>query len=301
MTIHTPESETQIYGQRFRPYTGPRRDPSRAVWTLWAYTCGRVLGRRRRFRYKIVPILSALVVWVWVAILVIGNWFFGSLDFIIWNFDSVRSFYLVGVWGILILAVTIPPRIFSEDRSGGLFALYMISPISRIRYVFAQGSAILSIMVLLFLPALLVVFLLFSLLGDGAGGGLDFLDFLWRIPVGSIAISLVPVAIGMAGGSMIAKGMVGILLSIALFWVPTTVLGILDSVRGISDAYYLLSPIHLSHGMGRYVFQDEGGTYNGIEILGNVSSHWVILANLAWAAAGFVFVWWVSRKWTEGR
>lgn len=301
MTIHTPESETQIYGQGFRSYTGPRRAPSRAVWTLWAYTCGRVLGRRRRFRYKLVPIFSALIVWGWMVIVIVGTWFFSTFDFgsVAWDFALVRAFYRVALWGIFLLAVRIPSRILSEDRSGGLFALYMISPISRIRYVFAQSSAILTVMVLLFLPAMLFMLLLFWLLGSETSG-MDFLNFLWRIPVGSIAIALVPAAIGMIGGSLAAKGRVGVLLTTALFWVPTAVLGIFNSTRGIPEEYYLLSPFHLPYGMGRYVFGHEGEA-SGFEILGNLPSQWVVLANLAWAAAGFVFVWWASRKWTENR
>ena len=298
MTIHTPDSETQIYGQGFRPYTGPRRDPARAVWTLWSYTCGRVLGRRRRLRSKVVPILSALIVWGGVAYFIIANWFLGTFAFDVWDFEWVRSFYQVGIWGILILAITIPPRIFSEDRSGGLFALYMISPISRIRYVSAQSSAILSVMVFLFLPAMLVMFLIYSLFGSGAGGGLDFLNFLWRVPVGSIAVALVPVAVGMVGGSLVAKGRVGVLLCAAFFWAPNVVVGTFDSVRGIPEEYYLLSPVHLSYGMGRYVFQNQGDAA-GLEILGNVSSHWVILVGLAWAVGGFAFVWWFSHKWVR--
>lgn len=300
MTIHTPDSETQIYGQGFRPYTGPRRHPSRAVWTLWSYTCGRVLGRRRRLRYKVVPILSALIVWGGAAFFIIGNALFGAFGVDVWDFDWVRSFYVVGIWGTLILAITIPSRILSEDRSAGLFALYMISPISRIRYVSAQSSAILSVMVLLFLPAMLVMFLIYSLFGSGAGGGLDFLNFLWRIPVGSIAVVLVPAAVGMVGGSLAARGMVGVLFTTALLWVPTAVLGIFTSVRGIPEEYYLLSPFHLSYGMGRYVFQNHQVDAAGLEILGNVSYYWVILVGLAWAVGGFAFVWWVSRKWTEG-
>lgn len=300
MTIHTPESETQIYGQGFRPYTGPRRAPSRAVWTLWIYTCGRVLGRRRKFRHKLVPILAALFVWAAAAIFVIINWFSNLLDEYKFVFTEVRWFYQVGVWGIFFLAITIPARILSQDRSGGLFALYMISPITRLRYTSAQSSAVLAVMVLLFLPALLFMFLLYSLLGSGAGSGMDFLNFLWRAPVGSVAIALVPAAIGMAGGCLVKKGGAGSLISVIFFWVPSSVLGILNEVRGIAEEYYLLSPFHLTYGMGRYVFQNEGDS-EGVEILGNVSSHWVILANLAWAAAGFAFVWWSSRKWTESR
>ena len=152
---------------------------------------------------------------------------------------------------------------------------------------------------LLFLPAQALLFLLSSLTGNGPGGVMDFLNFLWRIPVGSIAIALVPAVVGMVGGSLVKKEGVGFLISAALFWVPFVVLSIVDdSSRVVPEEYYLLSFLHLPHGMGRYVFQHEGGI-GGLGILGNVSSHWVILANLAWAIAGFAFVWWTSRKWAE--
>ena len=215
------------------------------------------------------------------------------------DFGGVRSFYAVGIWGILLLATAIAPRILSQDRTGGLFALYMISPISRFRYVVAQGLALIGVMVLLFLPAQAFLFLIFSLAGNGPGGVMDYLNFLWRVPVGSIALALVPAVVGMVGGSLVKKEGVGLLISAAFFWVPFVVLGIVDDPsRVVPEEYYLLSFLHLPHGMGRYVFQHEGGM-GGLGILGNVSSHWVILANLAWAIAGFAFVWWTSRKWSE--
>lgn len=289
MTIYTPESKTQIYEQGLRPYTGPRRAPSSAVWTLWAYTCGRILGRRRRFRHKIVPILAGLQIWLSATIIILFlAWPQSDWDI---TFDAVRAFHSWGIWGILLLATTIPSRILSQDRTGGLFALYMISPISRFRYVAAQGLALVGVMVLLFLPAQAFLFLVSSLLGKGPGGAMDYLNFLWRIPVGSIALVLVPVAVGMAGGSLVKKGGVGFLISAALFLVPSVVLGNV----GASEEYYLLSFLHLSRGMASYVFQEDT-----LDImLRSVSFHWVILANLAWAVAGFAFVWWTSRKWSE--
>ncbi len=299
MTIHIPDSAPRIHDQGFRPYDGPIRRPSSATWTLCRYTIGRSVGRRRKFRFKLVPIFAALFVFVVVAGYVIFAFVSGVPSVAPGEespyFEYVRDFYRWAVIGVALLSVSIPPQVLSGDRRGGLLNLYMTTPLSRSKYVSAQGIAFLSVTAMLAVPAFLLLLVVYSLLGKGPGDIADFLNFLWRIPVGSLTLALLPVALGMAFGVMVRRGSLGAVYNIALLWITFGVARTIRTTNDISDSIFFMSPIDTALSLTRVVF----GGRNSPELLPYVPNAVIVLGYLAWVVAAMVYVFWRSRKFTE--
>lgn len=286
-------ARAQIFEGGFRPYTGPRLAARMSTRTLYTYSLGRLLGRKRRFRSKLVPIASAFVSWV------------GAIGYIFWaalfasilevDFDAVRGYYQFAWIGIVLFSVLATPALLTTDRRSGLLSLYLASPLSRGRYLGAQALAMHTLLVALSLVPVLILGIVYTALGAGPGNAGDFAIFVLRAIAASIALALLPTTLGVAICS-VARRIAMVLIALCLL-VPQGIVSLLVDVAGDRTAALgVLDPMNLSWSLAKRSFALPLESGPGVSAVESLATPVVVLATVGWAAilAGFSF--WRYRR-----
>ena len=291
MSDRGPGAQAQIFEAGFRPYLGPRLAPGRSFRTLWTYSVGRLLGRRRRFRSKLVPIASFFVAWIGAVVLIFIAALVsevGELDF-----DTVREYYgQVGV-GVVLFTVLATPMLLIADRRSGLLSLYLASPLTRSRYLNAQGSAILALLIAMSLVPVLILGIVYTLLGAGPGNAGDFVIFLLRTLAAAVSLALLPTTLGLAVCSVVRRAGLAIVVIALCLLVPSGITALLTEVAGAPSEINVLDLAGLPRALAKRCFAlpllndiagssrpDDAGPPGSLD---GVASWLVVLANLAWA------------------
>ena len=279
MTTWSGGQQAQIFEGGFRPYVGPRLSPKRCFRSLYTYSLGRLLGRKRRFRSKLIGIAAFFVAWIGaiVQIFLAGLLSeFGDL-----GFDTVREYYTqVGV-GVVLFTVLATPMLLNTDRRSGLLSLYLASPLSRRSYLNAQTSAIFSLLIVMSLVPVVVLGIVYTSLGWGPGGAGDFFMFLLRALTAALALAAVPTALAVAVCSLVRRtGMAIVVIALCLL-VPQGITRLLIAEAGVASEIGVLDPLRLSRGLAKRshalaLTDDSPGTLDA------VATWVVVVANLVW-------------------
>lgn len=275
-------SQAQIFEGGFRPYVGPRLAARLTTRTLYTYSLGRLLGRKRRFRSKLIPIASGVVAWVGAIGLIFWAALFASIVDI--DFDTVRGYYRFAWIGIVLFAILATPTLLTTDRRSGLLSLYLASPLSRSRYLGAQSLAIHTLLVALSLVPVLILGIVYTALGVGPGHAGDFAVFVLRAIAASISLALLPTALGVAICSVARRaGLAMVLIALCLL-VPQGIVNLLVEVAGAPAELGVLDPMNLSWSLTRRAFAlplESGPEISPVE---SVATWVVVLATLGWSA-----------------
>lgn len=196
-----PAASAEIYDRGYRRYDGPRTGVSGASRSVWVSSVQRALGLRRKFRFKIVPILTILIAYVpaiafmGIAVLLPSE-FAGEVVA-----DYAGYFGLISI-AVILFTAFVAPELMSTDRRTGLLGLYMASPLNRGNYLVAKGAALMS--VLLLVTMLPIVFLLigYSFVNLGPDGFVETVKLLGRIAAGGLLMSAFFTLIGMAASTL---------------------------------------------------------------------------------------------------
>jgi len=165
----------EIYDRGYRIYDGPRTGVFGAMRAVGVATIQRSLGMRRKFRFKIVPILVIFIAYV-PALVFMGLAVLLPAEIageVVAEYGGY--FGLIAITMILLTAFVVP-EVMGSDRRTGMFGLYLASPLNRWNYL---GSKFASIMIVTSLVTLFPV--LFLMIGytfveigpDGFGDGVE--------------------------------------------------------------------------------------------------------------------------------
>ncbi|MDE0653803.1 MAG: hypothetical protein OXI26_09130 [bacterium] len=288
------DAQAQIFEGGFRPYTGPRLGARLSTRTLYTYSLGRLLGRKRRFRSKLIPIASAVVSWVGA----IGLIFWAALFALIIDvdFDTVRGYYRFAWIGIVLFSILATPTLLTTDRRSGLLSLYLASPLSRTRYLGAQTMAIHTLLVALSLVPVLILGIVYTALGVGPGNAGDFAIFVLRAIAASISLALLPTALGVAICSAARRAGIAMVLIALCLLVPQGIVNLLVEVAGAPAELGVLDPMNLSWSLTKrsFALPLESGT--GVSPVESVATWVVVLATLGWSALLGGFALWRYRR-----
>lgn len=287
-------AQAQIFEGGFRPYTGPRLAARLSTRTLYTYSLGRLLGRKRRLRSKLVPIASAFVAWVGAIGLIFWAALFASIVDI--DFDTVRGYYRFAWIGIVLLSVLATPTLLTADRRSGLLSLYLASPLSRSRYLGAQAMAIHTLLVALSLVPVLILGIVYTALGVGPGHAGDFVVFVLRAVAASISLALLPTSLGLAICSVARRaGLAMVLIALGLL-VPQGIVSLLVEAAGAPAELGVLDPMNLSWSMSKRSFALPLDSGPGVSAVESVATWVVVLATLGWSALLASFAHWRYRR-----
>lgn len=187
----------RIHDRGYRGYTGERTGLRGAVFTLYRFTMARVLGLRRPFRAKALPILVGALAYL-PAIVLIGLTVLipGLNDSALPSYPDYYGFIIAA---IVVFVAFVAPEALCPDRRNRMLGTYLASPLDRTTYVVAKLAAVTSLIagVTLAPPLLLAVARSFQGIGPGPG---DLAVLLLRI-VGSgsmLAVYFAAVSLGVS-------------------------------------------------------------------------------------------------------
>ena len=273
--------QAQIFEGGFRPYTGSRLAPSRSFRTLYTYSMGRILGRKRRFRSKLIAIASYFVAWIGAVVLIFGAALFAGVGEL--EFAPVRDYYgQVGV-GVVLFSILATPMLLNTDRRSGLLSLYLASPLTRARYLNAQGSAVLTLLIAMSLVPVVILGIVYTLLGAGPGHAGDFVVFLLRTLAAAVSLALLPTLLGVAVCSVVRRSGLAIVVVALCLLVPPGITTLLIETANAPSEITVLDPMRLSRALAKRshalpLADDDPGTLDA------VATWLVVLANLGWTA-----------------
>lgn len=271
--------QAQIFEGGFRPYTGPRLPPQQSFRSLYTYSLGRLLGRKRRFRSKLIGLASFFVAWIRAVVLIFLATLFSELGDL--DFDTVREYYPQA--GVVLFVVLATPLLLNTDRSSGMLSLYLASPLSRTRYVNAQAAAVFTLLFAMALVPLLALGIVYTAVGSGPGHAGDFIIFCLRSGAGAVSLALVPTALGVAICSLVRRAGLAIVVTALCLLVPAGITALLIEEAGVAVEIAVLDPLRLSQALAKRS-QALPLTERGGGTLDAMATWLVVVANLAWAA-----------------
>jgi len=189
----TPE----IFSRGYRAYEGPRTGVRSGMRAVWVASIQRAFGLRRKFRFKIVPLVTIAVAYIPALA------FLGIAVLLPSELASEVVAEYAGYFGLIsvsmiLLAAFVVPEVLGSDRRTGMFGITMASPLNRWQYLASKFAAIITVMsTVTMLP---VVFLLigYSLLDIGPDGFGGVIETLFNIIVSGTILSVFFALLGMA-------------------------------------------------------------------------------------------------------
>jgi len=195
------QGSAEIFDQGYRSYDGPRAGVGSSMRAVAVATIQRALGLRRKFRFKIVPIVTVLIAYV-PALVYLGlsvllpSELAGELVP-----EYVAYFAIIGVTMILMTSFVVP-EVMGADRKTGLFGLYMASPLTRWHYLAAKFVAIIGVLSLVTLLPVVFQMAGYSFVGIGPDGFVEIIKTLGKIVVSGFILSIFFGLLGMAAATM---------------------------------------------------------------------------------------------------
>lgn len=287
-------SDARIHDLGFRAYEGERRPPVSAAVDLGLHAVQRVLGLRRQFRHKVLPLVVVAIAFVPAVV------FVGLAAFLPENLleeDILPNYADYGglvTFSIVLFAAFVAPEALVTDRRTGMFGLYLAAPLTRTSYTLAKLGAVVAVMAIITTGPQLLMLVAFTL--EGAGPSLPFegLELLGRIlAAGSLTATLYG-AVALALSTLTTRrGVASALVALFLLVSQVTVVGFVQSAD-LSPWLYLLDLQDLAVETGSRVLDqplDEPP-----DRIGELSNTAVVGGVLAWIALGTGVCLWRVRR-----
>ena len=277
-------SGSRIVDRRYQRYAGPRKGQAHATWRLTIHAIQRLLGLRRPFKYKIVPILLALGCFAFpIGLIAIAVFVPGGGVF---TFTYAQIFTFIGLPIFLFVVITAPNGLIT-DRSSKSLSLYLASPLTRNTYLLAQGAAIAAVLTVVTVGPLLLYFLATVIQGTGPDGLAGFGSDLGKILLAGVFLALYYAGVTMVAGAFAERPSIAagaIFIGIAALSAVTEPL----ARRFDSDLIELASIGDLPDHVVFRIF----GSVPPTELPLDLSTPLLTAAAVAWALVFFAATWW---------
>jgi ABC-2 type transport system permease protein len=273
--------DARILDRGFTRYTGERTGTAAAIRTLTLHTVQRLLGLRRSFRHKLLPLLVLLIAYLpAVAFLGLAVLLPEQLrDAVLPTQGDV--FGAVATATLLFVAL-VSPEALCPDRRHRTLGLYLASPLDRRTYLVSKAAAVGGVLLLVTLGPPLLVEVGYLLLGVVDLGWASLRNILEVIAVG-VAVSLTYTLLGLAGASLTERrgfATVGIVVTLLLL---ASVTGILVQGLDAPEWVRLLNVVEMIGELARRVHGERGP-------LGHLATPVVVAGWAVWTVGLAVFV-----------
>jgi ABC-2 type transport system permease protein len=281
----------RIYDVGYRSYDGPRRPPRWAVVTIAVHAAQRVLGLRRSFRHKVLPVIAIAIAFlpalVSLVLAVVLDQDLSEDDGLI----TYGDYYFFIASAIALFAAFVAPEALCTDRRTGMLGLYLAGPIDRMRYLLAKAAAVICVMLLMTLAPPL--FLLAAYVVEGLGPDASGLPgLLLRILATGLALAVLFAAVGMGVASLTTRKAVAAVVMVLVVLVPGIVAEIAIESGGAPDVLSLAGLLALTTELPLRVFGDDPSQ----GAIGDVSTGLLVAGVAAWTVAGAAVTWLAYRR-----
>jgi ABC-2 type transport system permease protein len=278
---------SQIHDLGYRSYDGERSGVGWAVRSLAVHSVRRALGLKRGGKHKIVPALTIILAFL-PAIVMVGLSAFLP-DFSLDDLFSYGDYYGFTSFALFLFTAAAAPGVLTTDRTSGMLAMYLASPLNRTTYVLAKGIAIFAVMLLVTVAPIVFLVIAYTLVGSGPGGLLDFLELMGRALLAGAISAAFYTGLGIFVSSIPKRWGIASVSIIASLIVPTSVANILTEGADGPDWVMYLSPADLVGKAWQHILNDV--TFNGLAI-DRLSGTLVVLAAVGYAVTFLALTWW---------
>ena len=196
--MSTPAPGTpEIFSRGYRVYDGPRTGVRSGMLAVVVSSIQRAFGLRRKFRFKVVPLLTIIVAYI-PALAFLGIAVLLPSELASEVVAEYAGYYGLISVSMILLSAFVVPEVLGSDRRTGMFGITMASPLNRWQYLVSKFGAILAVMsTVTILP---VIFLLigYTVLDIGPDGFSGVIETLVNIAISGVILSVFFALFGMA-------------------------------------------------------------------------------------------------------
>ncbi len=180
----------RILDRGYRAYDGPRSGVRGAMRSVGVQSIQRVLGLKRSFWTKIVPVVTVFIAYV-PAIVFIGLAVLVPGDILQPGETSeYAEYYGVISAAILVFAAFAGPEVLCPDRRTGMLGLYLASPLDRDTYLVSKGLATVFLLSLVTLGPALLLLVGYTAAGAGPDGPGEWALMFARLTAAGLAFAV---------------------------------------------------------------------------------------------------------------
>lgn len=292
----------QIFDQRYRPYFGPRRGLAGAMRAVIGSSFRFTLGFGRPARHKFLPWL-AVVIAVVPAIVFVGMATVLDIDMISDQIlPDYHEYYLSIQIALFFFCGIVVPEILVADRRNGMLPLYLSTPLRLWSYLVSKAAAVALTLAVITVGPLLFLLFAYTIEGSGPGGPIDWLIVLARILVAGAAIAGTVTAASLAISSLTDRRAFAVIGVILLLLGTGLVTDALVEVAELDPRLYAFNLGEIAAALKDRIFgvappsSLDGRDGSPTQRIGELSTLFVVAANLAWVGAGGAVVWWRYRR-----
>ena len=246
----------RILDQGYRGYDGERRGVGGAVRAVHRAAVQRALGLKRSARYKVVPLLVAVLSFLPAIV------FVGAVALLPTSFRDELPFGYSDYYGYITAAIVlfvsfVTPEVLCTDRRTGMLGLYLSGPLDRLRYLLAKAAAVATVLAVVTLGPTLLLLIGFTLADTGPAGALDAARTLARIVASAAVVNIWYTTLSLAVSSLTdrrAFASAGIILTVL---VSSAVVNALVE-NGLSAPLRLLDLFGLPFDLVRRIYGERG-------------------------------------------
>jgi hypothetical protein len=287
----------RIYDVGYRPYDGPRRRTAWAMIPLGRHTLQRVLGLRRGFRHKILPLLALLIAFVpaiaSVSLAILLPESLLEEDLLI----SYGDYYFFSGTALALFAAFVAPEALCTDRRTRLLDLYLAGPLDLLRYLASKWVAVLGAMSIMTVGPLLFMLVAYAI-EDAGPTWSDLPLLLARIALAGFVVALLFAAVSLGVSSLTPRKGVAAISVVLLLFVPSIAAGVAVDSADAPDELGLLSAVAVATELPVRIFaeeSEEGGDVREV-------ATWVLTCGwLAWVVVSAAVCWWSYQRWARRR
>lgn len=282
---------SQIHDLGYRAYTGERAGVPWAIRSLAVHSARRALGLKRAGKHKIVPVITIGFAFLPAIVLVGLSAFlpdFGQADLV-----GYGDYYGFTSFALFLFTAAAAPGVLTTDRTTGMLAMYLASPLTRTTYVLAKVIGIFVVMLLVTVAPIIFLIIAYTLVGAGPGGVIDFLETFGRALLAGAISAAAFTGLGVFISSIPKRWGIASVSIIAALIVPGIVSGILTEAAEAPDWVALTSPSDMFGKAWQHILGDA--TDNGLA-MDRLDGWLVVLVSVAYAVAFLAMAWWRYQK-----
>lgn len=282
---------TQIHDLGYRAYEGERAGVPWAVRSLAVHSMRRALGLKRAGKHKIVPIITIALAFLPAIVMVGLSAFlpdFGQSDLV-----SYGDYYGFTSFALFLFAAAAAPGVLTTDRTSGMLAMYLASPLTRTTYVLAKALGLFAVMLLVTAAPIVFLLIAYTLVGAGPGGVVDFVETMVRAVVAGAISAAFYTGLGMFVSSIPKRWGIASVSIIGALLVPQIVAGILTEGAGTADWVAMAAPADM---MGKAWQHILGDLTNNNFAMDRLPGWQVITVAIAYAVIFLAMTWWRYQK-----
>jgi ABC-2 type transport system permease protein len=282
-------ADARIIDRGYRPYVGPRLGVAGAVRSLVRHTAQRVMGLRRPFAYKILPMLSAAIAYV-PAIVFVGLAALVKDAGVRRNFlPTYADYYGFVVSALIVFASFVAPEALCPDRRTGMLGLYLSAPLTRASYVASKVGAVFGLLAVATLGPPLLMAVAFVLQDQGPDGPIAVAALLGRVVVSGALVAAVFTSVSLGISSLTDRRAIASAATLLTIVGTGAVTGVLVNGVGTPDWLFVFDLTTAPFELVRAIYGEPSD-------LKETPTLALVASNVGWIVLGISVIWWRYRR-----